>query len=142
MVLDSSSDSDFDFTPMSKRQKTDSKPTLEERLQKLEGQVTGVSEKLKDIQSRLMEVRQCFECIVCKSPVSFPGIVSSCCKVMLGCEPCIAQWLASSSSCPQCRAVITMEGCSKVPFMRNLHSALKDAASGSSSPSSDEHMQT
>ena len=110
---------------------------MEERLQKLESEVLGgradlkeaMNEKekqLKATQNRLAELRQCFECLVCKSAATFPAIISPCCQVVIGCKSCIAQWLETNPACPHCRESITMEECSRLPFIRNLQQNLSD----------------
>ena len=140
LALDSSSDSDFEIPCSTKRQRV-VQASMEERLQKLEGEILSenadlrgtFSEKekhLKAVQSRLTEVRQCFECLICKTQATFPAIVSPCCTIVIGCEGCVTQWLSTSSQCPHCRNTIALQECSKIPFIRNLADAL-----GESSPS-------
>ena len=143
LLLDSSSDSDFELPP-TKRQRV-VEASVEQQLQKLEGEIlrenadlrgtfSKKEKQLKAVQNRLTEVRQCFECLVCKAQVTFPAIVSPCCNIVIGCESCIAQWLENSSQCPHCRNAITLQDCSKLPFIRNLTGALGESSASDSSP--------
>ena len=79
------------------------------------------------------ELRQCFVCLVCKDTVDFSALVSSCCKIILGCEECIQQWL---ESCPHCRKTLFLEDCMSLPIIRSLKSVLtaSESSSHSSSP--------
>ncbi len=147
VVLDSSSDSDFEAPLPTKRQKTAS---LEERLKKLEGEMLRENvhlhaekdnlhaekdKQLKAMKNRLTEVRQCFHCLVCKTKATFPAIVAPCCNIVIGCETCITQWLETSQHCPHCRSNITIQECSKLPFIRSLSDALGESSSASETSS-------
>ncbi len=48
-------------------------------------------------------LRQCFVCVICKSIVTFPAVISRCCGIVLGCESCVAVWYNSNNTCPHCR---------------------------------------
>ena len=134
--IDSSSDSDFDPRPLSKRTRT---ATVEDRLEKLEGDMqranSGLlaesnerSELLKKLRKRFSELRQCFECLICKNSAKLPAIIAPCCNIVLGCESCVNQWLTTNPHCPHCRVNITMNECAKLPFIRNLEEALRDSS--------------
>ena len=90
---------------------------------------------LKDTNKRFTELCQCFECLVCKSPAKLPAVVSPCCSIVLGCETCIEQWLSTSTQCPHCRGILSMDECSKLPFIRSLKDALRESSSAESSAS-------
>ena len=100
--LDSSSDSDFDFAPQHRAKK--------------------MSAPLASSSSGTMD-KTIFECLVCKSQTSFPAVVSPCCNVILGCEVCgcevcVAQWLEAQSTCPHCRASLTLQDCPRTRLLR------------------------
>ena len=133
LSLNSSSDSDLDVTP-NKRPKVVS---MEERLRKLEVEMFSEnknlkesfeekSKQLKDVKRQLFELRQSFECLICKSTVSFPAIVSPCCSIVIGCQGCIEQWLTSNPVCPHCRETTIIEECTKLPFIRTLKNLLHE----------------
>ena len=99
-MFDSNSDSDFEMPPIFKSQKVSD--STEERLKRLEDQILSKSKDLeqsiadkdkqrKDAQQRFNVLRQCFECLVCKSPAKAAAVVSPCCCIVLGCEECITQ---------------------------------------------------
>ena len=139
-LLDTSSDSDFDIQQPAKCKKS---LTMEERLTKLEEQMIENSFKqqaektkiLRKSSKHLNEIRQCFECLICKSIANFPALVSPCCSILLGCVACVEPWLTSSQQCPHCRDALTMQQCSQVPFIRNLSHALNEGSSEDSSSS-------
>jgi len=119
----SSSESDFDI-PHPLRGKFTS---VESRLAKIEREISqgnSDSRKLKETQSRYSDLRQCFECLICKETVCFPALVSPCCNIVVGCQTCVDQWLTNSPQCPQCRARMEVGECSSIPFIRNLKHAL------------------
>ena len=135
-------DSDFECPPPKRTRKSQ----LEERLQKIEAQlnenvqcetvVTEAKEREKSTQLQYNELRQCFVCLICKDTVDFPALVSPCCKITLGCEECIQQWLESSPQCPHCRKTLLLEDCMSLPIIRSLKSVLtaSESSSHSSSP--------
>lgn len=142
-AFDSSSDSDFDTQPFAKRKKG---ATMEGRLQKLEESILHENKELRELsvekdklvknsKEQFHQLRQCFECLVCKSTTKFPAMVSPCCRIVLGCETCIEQWLVTSPQCPHCRVGMTIDECSKLPFIRNLEEALHDSSGTESSSS-------
>ena len=144
-VIDSSSDSDFELPPFTcKRSKitVSSVSSTEQRLKRLEDQmrtetvdlkesVTEKEKQLKDTKKRFDDLRQCFECLVCKSSAKSPTVVSPCCHIVLGCEECVFQWLETNPVCPHCpgRNALTMPECEKLPFIRNLVDALQPSTS-------------
>ncbi len=95
-------------------------------------EAAGKGKQLKKLQSHCTDLKQCFQCIVCKDTVEFPAVVSPCCNIMLVCESHIQEWLDGS---PQCRAPLDMEDCLKIPMIRSLKDAL-DASVVPSPPSS------
>lgn len=124
----SSSESDFDI-PHPKRGRIVS---MESRLEKVERELSlqgkSDSRQLRETHSRYTDIRQCFECLICKETVSFPALVSPCCNIVVGCQSCVEQWLTASPQCPQCRARMEMGECNSIPFIRSLKQALSPAA--------------
>ena len=115
--------------------------TVEDRLQKLKGELLEMSnekrEILKNSKKRFNDLRQCFECLVCKSSTKLPALVSPCCNIVLGCEACVNQWLTANTHCMHCRVSITPDQCSKLPFIRNLTETLRESTqSGTDSSNS------
>ena len=119
---------------------------MEERLQKLEESILHENKELRELsvekdklvknsKEQFHQLRQCFECLVCNSTTKFPAMVSPCCRIVLGCETCIEQWLVTSPQCPHCRVGMTIDECSKLPFIRNLEEALHDSSGTESSSS-------
>ena len=140
-TIDSSFDSDFDTQPLLKRRRV---ATVENRLQKLEGDMVRAnsellemsnekSELLKKSKRRFNDIRQCFECLICKSSTKLPAMVSSCCSIVLRCETCVNQWLTAS---PHCRVNITVDECAKLPFIRHLKEALQESTQSGTDSSS------
>lgn len=108
--INTSLDSDLDVQPPLKRKKGAS---MEERLKRLKESMlhnksvvqeasAQKDQLVKDTQKCFSQLRQCFECLVCKSSVELPALVSPCCSIVLGFEICIEQWLSSSKDY-QCR---------------------------------------
>ena len=151
--IDSSLDSDFDLPPFLKRTKV-SNVTVEDRLKKLEGDMQRAnselqetsnekSELLKKSTKKFHDLRQCFECVICKCSAKLPAVVSPCCSIILGCETCISRWLTDNQQCPHCRTNITIDECAKLPFIRSLKEALRESSQlgNESSSSNSEPIQ-
>ena len=149
----SSSDSDFEPPPFLKRSKV-SDVTIEDRLKKLEADMQRAnselqekskekSELLKKSKKQFDDLRQCFECVICKCSAKHPAVVSPCCSIVLGCETCITRWLTDNQQCPHCRRNIKMDECMKLPFIRSLKEALSESSQSAndSSSSSSEIVQ-
>lgn len=67
-------------------------------------------EKLEDISRKLDAVltKDSLKCRFCQvTPMMPPIIFAKCCKVVLGCETCVAKWYegedASTKPCPNCQ---------------------------------------
>lgn len=75
-----------------------------ERMDMLEADQNQAAEterkRLQSSKKRLAELRKCFECVICKSPATFPAVVSPCCNITLGCELCIVQWFVYQPTVP------------------------------------------
>lgn len=82
-------------------------------------------EKITSLERQLKMITDCFTCLVCLKKVCvWPAVVSPCCKVIIGCEDCITKWLDGESTCPHCRALLTLDVLVKVPYIRTLADAL------------------
>lgn len=127
-------DSDDDFEPCSRKQKTDDK------LEILLSDVGSIKDSLTDIFS-LDEnshiplglkrvIRDTFKCAICHHvPIHPPIIVTKCCKTILGCEKCVNTWYSGpemlSKTCPSCRAD---RGCNETMVLRGLDDFLTQMA--------------
>ena len=150
----SSSDSDFEPPPRkhSKILKSKERDLIEERLQKVEQELSTSNEnsklkmkvaemcekdkKLKEAEARYDSVKQCFQCLECKETATFPAAVSTCCSIVLGCKSHVQEWLETTSQCPHCREPMEVANCTVIPFIRQLRKALSPspAATPPSSP--------
>ena len=41
-------------------------------------------------------------CTICREIWSPPVRMAQCCNSILGCDPCVRQWMADSTKCPHC----------------------------------------
>ncbi|XP_047187553.1 uncharacterized protein LOC118312733 [Scophthalmus maximus] len=91
---------------------------IEEVVEAAQG-LKEVTKKLKDLsgfalstktttlslsEAEVDSLRVVFACLVCKGPVDKP-MFATCCRSLIGCKACIAEWNNSHSYCPKCRAV-------------------------------------
>ncbi|KAL0993708.1 hypothetical protein UPYG_G00112170 [Umbra pygmaea] len=63
-----------------------------------------VTTTLSQSEAEVASLRVAFACVVCKGPVDKP-MFSTCCRTLIGCKACVAEWKSSHSYCPKCRAV-------------------------------------
>ena len=91
-----SDDEDF-LIPTSKRSRT------EEKLDILLENVDNIKDTLGDVMSLTKDtqiplglkrlLRDTFQCYICRAiPIRPPVIMTTCCKKILGCEPCVNSW--------------------------------------------------
>lgn len=72
-------------------------------------------------------LEEIFGCTICFSTAQLPAASCSKCSTLIGCIPCIEQWIAISptlSKCPLCR---TNQRYDTIPIVRGLASALGQA---------------
>ena len=77
-----------------------------------------------DLKATISEI---FSCIICKekfTELSDP-VMPPCCRNILACYACIAQWLETSDTCPHCREDIELVNCVKQPILRPIFEMLK-----------------
>lgn len=67
-----------------------------------------MEDKNRSLERSLEEMKVFLSCITCKCVVQFPWLVTSCCA-MLMCKRCAERWIVVDSSCPHCRAVISID---------------------------------
>ena len=79
-----------------------------EELERVRRISTCLEEKNKSLERSLEELKKSFSCIICKSVAQFPWLITSCCALLM-CKGCAERWILLESSCPHCRAVITVE---------------------------------
>ena len=70
-------------------------------------------------QKSLEEFRRSFTCIICKNVAQFPWLITSCCALLM-CKGCAERWILLESSCPHCRAVISVESSLVVNEVRSV----------------------
>ena len=63
----------------------------------------GSSTGKNSVVEKYERLKQCFVCVICKSYVTFPAVISKCCTILLGCESCLAVWHEENDTCPYCR---------------------------------------
>ena len=98
---ESSEDSDASF-PSSKRPCLDYKaPDIHQKLDEI---ARGVS-TMQGLVTFMNNMKQAFECVVCKGVVSAP-IMAQCCGRIVGCQRCINSWLEHHATCPHCSSVM------------------------------------
>ncbi|XP_029980191.1 uncharacterized protein LOC115412033 [Sphaeramia orbicularis] len=91
---------------------------IEEVVEAAQG-LKGVSQVIKDLtgfahstvtttlslsEAEVASLKEVFACVVCKGPAERP-VFSACCRSLIGCKECIAEWNNSHSYYPKCRAV-------------------------------------
>ena len=101
-----------------KRKRTDSSEHLpeeiSERLDAVEEKVARVSELCAEINNKIGEqqrrelatfkeqVTSNLTCTICRDIWSPPVRMAQCCDSILGCDPCVRQWMADNTTCPHC----------------------------------------
>ena len=73
-------------------------------------------------------LRDTFQCYICRAiPIHLPVIMTTCCKKILGCEPCVNNWYsgdeALTKTCPACQAE---RGYNHTMLLRGLDYFLKE----------------
>lgn len=125
LPLISSSDED-DFMPSTskgpppkKKLKVERLDNIEERLKSVEGtleKVKGDTESPSNIHQQLIAILfNNLKCLICKMLLNENPLILPCCNQIGCCEDCLKQWLNESTTCPHCRAPITMSSCVKLP---------------------------
>ena len=71
---------------------------------KLDEVARGVSSAQK-LVTFMSNMKQAFECVVCKGIVSNPTM-AQCCGHIVGCEGCVDSWLQNHAMCPHCSSVM------------------------------------
>lgn len=67
-----------------------------------------LEDKNRSLERSLEEVKTFLSCIICKSVAQFPWLITSCCAVLM-CKICAERWIVLDSTCPHCRAVISID---------------------------------
>ena len=103
---------------------------LEDKSNSLEEEVGVLRCSLNSSKAKVTRIVKCFKCVICQREIddntSWPLYGSPCCKIVLGCQPCINEMLEKSSRCPNCREDIQSDEFVEIPFIRTLVSALMD----------------
>ena len=78
-----------------------------EELERVRRISSCLEEKNRSLERSLEEVKVFLSCIICKSVAQFPWLITNCCAVLM-CKSCAERWIVVDSSCPHCRAVISI----------------------------------
>ena len=70
----------------------------------LDGNLMNARMLTRNIRSSLLvnPLREIFSCLICRSLVTPPVMVSLCCKQIIGCKICVE--MLPTERCPHCRA--------------------------------------
>lgn len=102
---------DGEHTPKAKRPcltKSDGTEKLEQILVQL-GSLEEILSRLSALEKLLVtavSVKEVFECVICRDVAKKP-VASTCCHRVVGCEPCVEQWVIENCSCPLCSSQAT-----------------------------------
>ena len=99
---DSSSMTNVDFTPSSKRPcPSYDSSSIYTKLQEIANGVANIQKLTMFMQN----MHQVLQCVVCRGTVSSP-VVAKCCGQIVGCQRCVTSWLEHHATCPHCASVM------------------------------------
>lgn len=87
-----------------------------------------LEDKNRSLERSLDEVKTFLSCIICKSVAQFPWLITSCCAVLM-CKTCAERWIVLDSSCPHCRAVISIDDSVLVNDIKSVSELVSKLAS-------------
>lgn len=69
-----------------------------------------------------------FTCLICQevATIDKETVMPTCCRSVLYCKECIAQWLQSSAFCPHCREELSIELCQPQPQLKPLFELIQN----------------
>lgn len=91
----------------------------QEELERVRRIVLCLEEEKRALERSIEAMKNHLNCIICKNLAKFPWLVSRCCTILM-CQDCAEQWLRMESSCPHCRAEITMDTCTTINQIRAI----------------------
>lgn len=101
------SDDDFEYIPPKKKVSLSELSSEIKGIRKQIDAVFRITQNMKIPPGLLRQLRESFQCYICRSTIVPPVIFARCCKRIIGCQTCIDQWYqgaeGTSRSCPICR---------------------------------------
>ena len=109
--------------------------SADNELEKGKSTMSNMQKELVKASAKLEAIGNNLKCIICKGYLSSASVILPCCSNFGCCQACLSQWLTESSTCPHCRAAITIDDTIVFPSTKQIPSiieTLKDVESCSS----------
>ena len=98
---------------------------LASKVATLERAVSTKQENLNALKSKYDDIKHSLKCLICNN-AKLPSVVSSGCKIVIGCQQCAQRWLDENDTCPHCRASLSLDTCTIIPKIRSLEGAFDE----------------